>query len=322
MKLQKYTKIAVCCTIPLLSFVSGNAFSAPPAPTLATPQNYLSNVSQSNVYFSWYSAGATNYRIVISQNPSFSGFVDNNGNSYCSDNTCYTTTTTSGSYYKSMSLSGQKYYWKVRANNSTGVSRWSSAWSFTTAGTPSACGGNPYMDLPFSGTYKVSQGNNASTSHYNHGSWDNTYAIDFAIPSGTAIKAPINGMIYNTYGSSGSGCLGGGKVVVLKDNISGNYIAFLHLSKISKTSGSVSKGEIIGYSGGSSGSNGVCNSYGFAPHLHIHLWNGIGSPDSHTKAFPSTFQLRVQDGSSQQCLYGSSLNDYNIVNHYWKSLLN
>lgn len=134
MKNQTLIKASGYFAIPLLYSLSTAAFCAPPVPTLAAPQNYATNVSQSNVYFNWYSSGATSYRIVISQNPSFSGFVDNNGSSYCSDNTCYTTTTTSGSYYKTMSLSGQKYYWKVRANNSTGASGWSSPWSFTTAG--------------------------------------------------------------------------------------------------------------------------------------------------------------------------------------------
>lgn len=303
----------------------------PPAPTLDTPANGISNVSQSNVYFSWdtYAAtNATNYRIVISQDSGFSGFNDNNGNSSCNA-TCFTIPLTAKSYYKNMDLPGQTYYWKVRANNAGGASGWSNnnqPRMFKTAGVPLACGGSPYMDLPFSGaySYKVSQGNNGATSHYDHTSegWDNTYAVDIALPSGTPIKAPVNGTIYNTYGSTGSGCLGGGKVIVLTDTASGNKITFLHLSSISKTSGTVTKGDVIGYSGGSKGASGVCNPNGYAPHLHIHLWNGYKSPDSHTKAFPSNFKLRIKENSVEKCLYGSDLNDSNIYGHYWSSFLN
>lgn len=111
---------------------------APPAPTLNAPTNGQTNVPQANVKFSWSSAGATNYRIVISQNSAFSGFVDANGNSSCSNNTCFTTTTTSPAFSKNMELAGQTYYWKVRANNATGASGWSNnnvGRAFTTAGS-------------------------------------------------------------------------------------------------------------------------------------------------------------------------------------------
>ena len=119
------------------------------------------NVSQSNVRFSWYSSGATSYRLVISQNSSFSGFRDVNGSSTC-DSTCFTTATSSTSYTKSMDLAGKTYYWKVRANNSSGASLFSGYRTFTTAGTPSA-----RLSLPFSSgqTWYVCQGYNGSISH-------------------------------------------------------------------------------------------------------------------------------------------------------------
>lgn len=111
------------------------ACAAAPKPTLNTPANGAINVPQENVKFSWSSKGATNSRIVISQNAAFSGFVDNNEKSAC-DKTCITKTTGSAtSYIKTMDLAGQTYYWKVRANNSTGSSDWSDVRKFTTRQT-------------------------------------------------------------------------------------------------------------------------------------------------------------------------------------------
>lgn len=120
-------------SLSLLAF-STSVAAAPPVPTLSTPYNGATNVSKSNVKFSWSSAGATNYRLVISQNSSFSGFRDLNGSSTC-DSTCFTTATSSTSYYKNMDLAGKTYYWKVRANNSTGASSFSGYRYFTTAGS-------------------------------------------------------------------------------------------------------------------------------------------------------------------------------------------
>ena len=110
---------------------------APQTPTLNSPVNGATNVSQSNVLFSWSVANATaakvsNYRIVISQYQDFRGFNDNNGSSSC-DSTCSTTTTGSiASYVKDMKLPGQTYWWKVRASGEGGLSSWSLPRSFTT----------------------------------------------------------------------------------------------------------------------------------------------------------------------------------------------
>lgn len=111
------------------------AYAAAPKPTLNTPANGATNVPQNNVKFSWSSKGATNSRIVISQNAAFSGFIDNNEKSSC-DKTCITKTTGSlTSYIKTMNLAGQTYYWKVRAHNATGASDWSDVRKFTTRQT-------------------------------------------------------------------------------------------------------------------------------------------------------------------------------------------
>lgn len=137
MKIKTKMTLAAVISVAL----SSTAFAAPPPkPTLNTPANGATNVSQKNVKLSWSSAGATNFRFVISQNPSFSGFRDNNADSGC-DGTCLTKTTgTATSYTKDMDLAGQTYYWKVRANNKDGASSWSDVRSFTTAGQSNSYG--------------------------------------------------------------------------------------------------------------------------------------------------------------------------------------
>jgi hypothetical protein len=119
--------------LSLLAF-SVPVAAAPPVPTLNTPYNGQINVPQASVNFSWSSLGATNYRIVISQNAVFSGFTDLNGSSACNA-TCFTIGTTATSRLSAMSMGAQPYYWKVRANNATGASEWSVVRSFTTTGS-------------------------------------------------------------------------------------------------------------------------------------------------------------------------------------------
>lgn len=124
--------------LALLAF-SVSVVAAPPVPTLSYPANNAT-VSLS-AQFSWYPSGSQpTYRIVISQNPEFSGFVDSNGSSSCKDNTCFTATTSSTSYTKSLSCTGHKYYWKVRSNDKTGASGFQyPARSFTTSGPSDSC---------------------------------------------------------------------------------------------------------------------------------------------------------------------------------------
>lgn len=188
--------------------------------------------------------------------------------------------------------------------------------------THANCNGKPFMDLPFAGgPYIVSQGNHGDTSHYDHGIWDNTYAIDIDLPMGTPLLAPVDGTVTAAYGVNGSGCLGGGRVVVIKDDAIGTSIVLLHLSQIIKISGAVKRGDLLGYSGSSSGSRGVCNEKGFDAHLHIHLWNEDRSPDSHTKPWGKNFQLRVKEKHVERCLHGGKLHEKKIVGREWASLL-
>lgn len=188
------------------------------------------------------------------------------------------------------------------------------------------CGGVGYMDLPYVGRFKVSQGNNGSTSHrVLQGSVENTYAIDLALPSGTPLRAPVDGSIIGakTYVSaSGGGAGGGGRVLVIQDSATGKKIVLMHLKSIVKTSGAVKKGDVIAYSGQSGCDAYGCSETKFAAHLHMHLWNGVGNWDSHTETFPSGFRIRIKsDAAAEQCLYGADLNDSKIVGKYWTSYL-
>ncbi|QQZ30649.1 CHAP domain-containing protein [Thiothrix subterranea] len=112
-------------------------FSLPSdAPTLQEPSDGTNNVPTSGgITFRWSApSNATNYRIVISQNNSFSGF--NESTMQC-DGTCFTNDSpiTTNQYVKpSLTLSGHTYYWRVRANGTGGASGWSSVSSFTTSG--------------------------------------------------------------------------------------------------------------------------------------------------------------------------------------------
>ncbi|MRJ03118.1 MAG: hypothetical protein GXO19_06670, partial [Epsilonproteobacteria bacterium] len=96
-----------------------------------------------------------------------------------------------------------------------------------------------YMDLPFRGAWMVIEGNNGSISHYNHGDWDHTYAIDFYMPEGVEVLAPIKGVVACVYDENNDGgvcrsrtggrkgCLKEGGRVVVIETINGENITFL-----------------------------------------------------------------------------------------------
>ena len=192
-----------------------------------------------------------------------------------------------------------------------------------------------YLDLPFSGGYSITQGNNdLAHSHRDHGTWDNTYAIDFATPLDTEILAPADGEIVCLYDENNNGgqacgfkakngCLVGGRVMVMRDN-NDNYLTFLHLNSFSASLGdTVSRGDIIAYSGRSRSKKVGDNcSDTAATHLHFHLWSGNGTPDSHTTAFTEATRLRVRidNNPTTQYLYGDDLDDKSIYTKTFNSL--
>lgn len=95
------------------------------------------------------------------------------------------------------------------------------------------------------------------------GNWESDRAIDEALPEGTPIRAPFDGVIGTQYGSLGkSGRFAGMRLHVMGANDEA-YLA--HLSKLTVKPGQrVRRGQIVGYSGSA---NGVA-------HLHEALRRG------------------------------------------------
>lgn len=138
----------------------------------------------------------------------------------------------------------------------------------------------PQLKAPWVGIAKITQGNNGTTSHYDHGTWDNTYAIDVALPLGSDVLAPADGVVkYVDNNSSGAG----GKELALEHvGPTGKKFVtvYLHLDSILVSEGeSVKQGQIVAKSGATGDVTG--------PHLHFHMWKSKGSEpewayDSHT----------------------------------------
>ncbi|MCX6628489.1 MAG: TPM domain-containing protein [Candidatus Solibacter sp.] len=141
----------------------------------------------------------------------------------------------------------------------------------------------PQVELwaPWLGAAVISQGHRGKTSHFDHKTWENTYAIDVAVPSGTPVFSPADGVVHWVKNTTDG--MGGRQMVIAHEIPSssavGCYSVFLHLSKIEKVSGRVRRGQVIAYSGGSS----MGSETGIRSHLHFHLWSGTGSYDSHTR---------------------------------------
>ncbi|MDI6704535.1 MAG: peptidoglycan DD-metalloendopeptidase family protein, partial [bacterium] len=137
----------------------------------------------------------------------------------------------------------------------------------------------PQFKAPWSGIAQITQGNHGATSHYDHGVWDNTYAIDVALPVGTDVLAPADGII--SWSDPDPGGAGGIGLAIDCIGPTGKTftMVFLHLSEIIKEVGSsVKQGEVIA----KSGATGTWKGNVVGPHLHFHLWSGKGARDSHT----------------------------------------
>ncbi len=95
--------------------------------------------------------------------------------------------------------------------------------------------------------------------------------VDFGIPVGTAVKSVGNGTIKG-YGNTDDqvGCYSYGRWVLI-DHGNGLSSVYAHLSAAKVSVGqTVSRGEVIGYSGGQPGMSGSGHSTG--PHLHLGLF--------------------------------------------------
>ncbi|MFQ6056203.1 MAG: NosD domain-containing protein, partial [Methanosarcinales archaeon] len=89
----------------------------------------------------------------------------------------------------------------------------------------------PILKAPWNGTKTITQGNYGSTSHYDHGIWDNTYAIDVNL-NYEEVLAPADGVvIYVDNDQSGAG----GKELAINHTgpTEKNFTTvYLHLSEI------------------------------------------------------------------------------------------
>lgn len=94
--------------------------------------------------------------------------------------------------------------------------------------------------------------------------------IDIAVPEGTEVRAPMNGIVQSVYSNAA-----GGKQVIL-EHPNGWKTGFAHLSAQLVTPGqAVSKGDVIALSGNTGASTG--------PHLHFTMTNAIGEKVDPTK---------------------------------------
>jgi uncharacterized protein (TIGR02145 family) len=114
--------------------------TTPQPPTLLSPINDATNVSTSPI-LSWISSSnATSYTLQVSENDSFTNLVYNQ----------------SGLTNTSLQIFGisnsKKYFWRVLAINSYGISGWSSSWSFTTIVTVPF---GPTLSSPSDGTIQA-----------------------------------------------------------------------------------------------------------------------------------------------------------------------
>ena len=174
-------------------------------------------------------------------------------------------------------------------------------------------GNAPLFKAPCEGIFKITQGNNGSASHFDHGTWDNTYAIDIALPIGSNVLAPADGVV-NWYDDDTSGA--GGKELAIEHTVPTGEIfttVYLHLSEIIIKSGPVKQGEIVAKSGNTGDVTG--------PHLHFHLWNGVGSRDSHTMPIERLVmkQMGIDQDFKEYNSRNGDLDDSKIAGKYFES---
>lgn len=116
-------------------------------------------------------------------------------------------------------------------------------------------------NLPWSGGagFKVSQGPGGSYSHTNS---YNRYAIDFALPSGSVLRAPETGtVVFRGWDSAG-----GGNVTLIRRDGTSDCIQFAHQSSFNVSVGQrVIRGQVIGRSGATGAVSGA--------HLHLGVVN-------------------------------------------------
>lgn len=221
-----------------------DVFAAPTAPTLRSPYNAQVGLPTSSVNFIWNASGYNpTYRIVISQNSVFGGFIDNGGSSTCNNGTCFTIATTAKNYYKSLNCSGHTYYWKVRTSDSTGTSPWSSVWSFKTYGSDSCIPTAPLSSSYMGNLSATTYGTQVSTNSFHTGQDIGTIYSNpsvYAVDGGTVVLNSTNSTSYATlYRKYWNG------FVIIKHD-SGFFAYYGHLNSLLSVGNRIDKGAVIG----------------------------------------------------------------------------
>jgi len=172
----------------------------------------------------------------------------------------------------------------------------------------------PQLKAPWRGTARITQGNYGSTSHYDHGTWDNTYALDVALVVGSDVLAPNAGIAkYVDTNPSGSG---GKELAIEHTGQTGKKFVtvYLHLSDILVEEGDfIKQGQIVAKSGDTGDVTG--------PHLHFHMWSGVGSYDSHTIPIERLIlkQVGVDSNFREYDARKGELDDDQIAGKYFNS---
>jgi pimeloyl-ACP methyl ester carboxylesterase len=166
----------------------------------------------------------------------------------------------------------------------------------------------PLFKAPWEGEKRITQGTHGSTSHYDHGTWDNTYALDIAsLTRGEKfnVLAPYDGIV-RLVDKEGTKYPSSGKVVVIEHTFDGSkyYTVYLHLSEIFVDNGSeLKQGQVFAISGNTgTSSTGV--------HLHFHLFGTGKSWNSHTQPI-ERFELKRTGVDDDFRIYNMSKGDLN-----------
>ncbi|MBM4036396.1 MAG: M23 family metallopeptidase [Planctomycetes bacterium] len=141
----------------------------------------------------------------------------------------------------------------------------------------------PLVELkaPWSGEATIAQGNNSNFSHKLNRElgFENFYALDIAVDSGTEVLAPLKGTVGDAIAWDQKGS-GGNMLWIKHDTPAGQIVTFYaHLQQFKVKKGDpVEQGQVIALSG----DTGVWNGKRVAPHLHFHIWGGSGKMGNST----------------------------------------